>query len=161
MRYADEIIPTQEELWQRVRALEAASARRARRDKLALALGGFALALVATVGAAGLVPDTLAAKSFRLVDATGAERAALVAADAGAVALTVYDSEGASTATLVLAGTQPLLSVIDASGRRFAAASSPTAQAPPPAREATGAAPTQKAAYVPAEEEDDSFDWSD
>jgi hypothetical protein len=137
--------PSIEALERRIHALE-----RRRAERL-VTVGGLLAVLVLTAGAAALVPDTLAAKSFRLVDAAGAERAALVATDSGAVALGVYDAKGAVAAELVLAPTEPFVSVVDARGERVGVTPPP----PPAAESKPSAAPKVPAAA----EKDDSFDW--
>ena len=116
--------------------------------------------------AAALVPDTLAARSFRLVDAAGAARASLIATEAGAVSLSVYDAKGTVAAELVLAATEPLLSVIDARGTRSATTAAtvtvPAAQAPPaPARPPVERKSGPIGLGKPADDgkEDDGFDW--
>jgi len=146
----DRETPTVEELWQRVHVLE-----RRRAERVVSVVGLVAL-LVLTTGAATLVPDTLAAKSFRLVDNAGDERAALVATGAGGVSLSVYDAKGALAAELVLAPTEPFLSVIDGRGNR--AAVSPATPASEPAAAKPLTKPVQPSKPPPGKE-DDSFDW--
>lgn len=147
-----------EVLVDRLTALERSN-RRLRAGFFALAL---LVAALATGGAAALVPDTMAAHSFRLVDAGGAERAALTSGDHGTAVLTLNTGGGESALTITLAPVAPFVVVADKAGKAVA----------PPA----SVSPQQPAAEKPAKrsriewgkpppsdgkKEDDSFDWAD
>jgi hypothetical protein len=119
-------------------------------------------AAVAAVGAAALIPDTIAARSFRLVDAGGAERAALAAGDRGTAVVTLYAGEGARALTMTLMPVAPFVVVADAEGTAIgppASALSPQPAAEPAKRGRIGWGKTPPAGGK--EEEDDSFDWAD
>jgi hypothetical protein len=118
-----------------------------------------ALGAMATMGVSALIPDTIAARSFRLVDAGGAERAGLSAGDGGTAVLTIYDA-GRPSLTMTLGGAAPFVVVTDSAGRSVPTASTVTVPSNEPApakrgRVGFGAPPPSDG------EEDDSFDWAD
>jgi len=120
---------------------------------LLLGAGAFA-----TAGATVLFPDTLVSRSFRLVDAGGAERAAIAAGDAGTAVLTLYEGEGRSSVTMTVSGVAPFLVVKDSAGRDLLT----TEPVSPPAPEKRGRIGWGNPAPAgETEKEDDSFDWAD
>ena len=162
-----------EDLGRRIAVLEAE--RDAYRRHCAHGLGAAALAvvLVATAAVAVVAPEALVAQSFRLVDASGTERARLESSATGSVALRLYDATGIVTAELVLASSEPLLRVTGAGalggeGERptdsLAPSAAPRPEAPAPA--ARPAAPSRGPIVdwgepPGSDAEDDDFDWAD
>jgi hypothetical protein len=143
------------ELCARLAAVERSNRRlRAAAPAFLLALGA-----VATMGVSALIPDTIAARSFRLVDAGGAERAALSAGDGGKAVLTLYDA-GRPSLTMTLGGVAPFVVITDSAGHTVTTAPAATAPSgePVPAKRGRigfGAPPPGDG------EKDDSFDWAD
>ena len=104
------------------RRCEAYERARYRRRGLMLAAGALAtgiLVLPAVSGVAGLVPDFLAARAFRLVDQSGGVRAALRTAGGNTV-IVVGEPRARRRREFVLSAEPPYLSVRDESGRVLA-----------------------------------------
>jgi hypothetical protein len=119
-------------------------------------------AATVTVGAAALVPDTIAAKSFRLVDAAGAERAALTTGDHGTAVLTLLTGKGDSAMTMTFAPSTPFVVVADAQGKPFSPPASKISPQPADQEKKKGGLfGWGKPPLAGGEEEDDSFDWAD
>jgi len=120
-------------------------------------------AAVVTVGATVLVPDTIAARSFRLLDGAGAERVALTTGDRGTAVLTLFADTGGRALTLTLAPVAPFVVVADSAGK--AVSPEPSASSSQPAVESEKRGRIGWGKPPPAgggeEEDDDSFDWAD
>jgi len=134
-----------------------------RRFRAAISALTLVAAAAITLGAAGLVPDTLAARSFRLVDAAGAERATITTGDDGTAVLTLLTGKGGSAMSMTLSPSAPFVVVADAQGKPLAPSAGMTS--PPPAdqkKKKTGLFGWGKPpSAAREEEEDDSFDWAD
>lgn len=119
-------------------------------------------AAVVTAGATVLVPDTIAARSFRLVDGAGAERVALTTGDHGTAVLTLSAGARGRAFTITLAPVAPFVVVADSEGKSVSSTSSPTPSQPATEPEKRGRIGWGKPAPAGGkEEDDDSFDWAD
>ena len=119
-------------------------------------------AAVVTVGATVSVPEMLAAKSFRLIDADGGERASLTAGDLGTAVLTLRGGDGGHAFTITLTPAAPFVVLADSAGKPLVSPEGTTPRQPAGEAPKRGGISWGKPSPAGDKEgADDSFDWAD